>query len=95
MPIKFGVDKRKHHLSTLILSGQLSKDEALQQLQEIPYPSEEDLIEDIEYFLKKMEWSKDEFMKYLKRPEKSHLEYGSEIGLWNTLSNIYKKILKK
>jgi hypothetical protein len=90
LPIKFNVDKRKHHLSTLILSGQLEKDEALKQLKEIPYPGEQDLIDDIEYFLKKMGWSKQDLMTYLKREEKSHLEYGSEKNLWDRLAKIYK-----
>ena len=88
----FNVDKRKHHLSTLILSGHLEKDEVLKQLKEIPYLNELDLIDDIEYFLKKMGWSKQDFMTYLKRKEKSHLEYGSEKGLWDGLARVYKFI---
>jgi len=95
LPIKFGVDKRKHHLSTLILSGQLEKKEALKQLKEIPYPSEEDLIDDIEYFLKKMGWNKEKLLDYLKRPEKSHMEYGSEKELWDKLARIYKKFKRR
>ena len=95
LPIKFGVDKRKHHLSTLILSGQLEKKEALNQLKEIPYPSEEDLIDDIEYFLKKMGWNKEKLLDYLKRPEKSHMEYGSEKELWDRLMQFKHKYLDK
>jgi len=95
LPVKFGVDKRKHHLSTLILSNQMTKEEALKQLKEIPYPNEESLLEDLEYFIKKMEWNKEKFLEYLKRPEKSHLEYGSEIELWNKLRMIYKRFFKK
>jgi len=94
LPVKFNVDKRKHHLSNLILSNQMSKEDATKQLKEIPYPNEEALLEDIEYFLKKMEWNKEKFLDYLKRPEKSHLEYGSEINLWNILFNYYQKIKK-
>jgi N-acetyl sugar amidotransferase len=92
LPVKFGVDKRKNHLSTLILTGQISKEESLELLKQIPYPTEKDLIDDIEYFLKKMSWSEEKFMDYLKRPERSHLEYGSEIGLRELLANIYKKV---
>ncbi len=95
LPIKFGVDKRKHHLSTLILTGQLSKEKALELLKEIPYPSEKDLIEDIEYFLKKMSWKKEKLIDYLNRPERSHLEFGSEIRLWNRLASLYKKYIRK
>jgi len=90
LPVKFGVDKRKNHLSTLILTGQMRKEEAEKLLLEIPYPSEQELIDDIEYFLKKMRWTKDDLMNYLMRPEKPHTLYGSEKGLWDRLSRIYK-----
>ncbi len=89
LPVKFGVDKRKNHLSTLILTGQMKKEEAEKLLMEIPYPSEQELIDDIEYFLKKMKWTKDDLMEYLNRPEKPHTLYGSEKGLWDRLSRVY------
>jgi N-acetyl sugar amidotransferase len=92
LPVKFGVDKRKNHLSTLLLTGQAPKEEVSELLRKIPYLSENDLIEDLEYFTKKMSWSVEKLMSYLKRPEKSHLEYGSEIVLWETLANVYKKV---
>ena len=93
LPVKFNVDKRKVHLSSLVLSGQLEKKEALGQLLEIPYPSEEDLLSDIEYFLKKMQWDECKLTDYLKRPEKSHEEYGSEKKLWEFLSSMHEKYL--
>ena len=37
-----------------------------------------------------MGWSKQDLMTYLKRKEKSHLEYGSEKSLWDRLAKIYK-----
>lgn len=38
--IKFGIDKRKAHYSSMILSGQMARDEALTKLQSNPiYPS--------------------------------------------------------
>ncbi|HOA18061.1 MAG TPA: N-acetyl sugar amidotransferase [Fervidobacterium sp.] len=90
LPVKFGVDKRKNHLSTLVLTGQMKKEDAEKLLLEIPYPSEQELIDDIEYFLKKMRWTKDDLMNYLKRPEKPHTLYGSEKGLWDALARVYK-----
>jgi len=90
LPVKFGVDKRKNHLSTLILTGQMRKEEAEKLLTEIPYPSEQELIDDLEYFLKKMRWTKDDLMNYLERPEKPHALYGSELGFWKTLGKVYK-----
>lgn len=90
LPVKFGVDKRKNHLSTLILTNQMKKEEVEKQLIEIPYQSENDLIEDIGYFLKKMKWNENELRNYLDRPEKKHTLYGSEIYLWNLLAKFYK-----
>lgn len=37
LPTKFGYDKRKAHLSCLILSGQITRDEALEKLTKLPY----------------------------------------------------------
>lgn len=95
LPVKFGVDKRKLHLSTLVVSGQLSREEALEQLQEIPYPSEQDLIDDIAYFLKKMRWDKEKFINYLKRPERKHTEFGSELKLYEFLKKVYLDFVRK
>jgi N-acetyl sugar amidotransferase len=37
LPVKFGVDKRKAHLSSLICSGQITKQEALHEMASPPY----------------------------------------------------------
>lgn len=97
---KFGVDKRRLHLSTLVIAGQISRDEALKGLSGIPYPSNESLEEDKQYFLKKMGWSMDQLNDYISRPEKSHRLYPSEKPLWDFLLTdqdgryIYKFLLK-
>ncbi|MCP3932972.1 MAG: N-acetyl sugar amidotransferase [Bacteroidetes bacterium] len=78
LPEKFKVDKRKLHLSALICSGQMSRDEALEIMKERPYPTEQDLDNDIEYFLKKMGWNQKQMDEYLAAPEKPHRLYGTE-----------------
>lgn len=93
LPEKFNVDKRKVHLSTLIISGQMTREQALEQLQgKYAYPSERDLEEDMQYFLKKMRWTRKELEEYVNRPEKPHTQYGSEIKFYKLLANIYKKL---
>jgi N-acetyl sugar amidotransferase len=91
LPTKFNVDKRKLHLSTLIASGQLSREEAIQSLKGIPYPSQQDLQQDISYFLKKMNWTQADLDIYLKRPQRSHLEFASERPLWQQLKRFYRR----
>ncbi len=91
LPEKFGVDKRRQHLSSLIISGQLTREEAMQTLEHIPYESEEALSEDKDYFLKKMGWKEDRLEIYLKRPEKSHAAYPSERKVYQKLVSIYER----
>lgn len=89
LPQKFGVDKRHLHLGTLVMSGQLSREDALTGLGGIPYPSERELEEDKAYFLKKMGWSEEQLAAYIARPERSHLAYPSERPLWLALAKLY------
>ena len=86
---KFGIDKRRLHFSTLIVSGQMTRQEALAGLEGIPYPSERALESDKQYFLKKMGWTSSQLTTYLRRPPRSHASYHSERALWNWCANTY------
>lgn len=88
LPKKFNVDKRKLHFSSLIISGQMSREEALSGLNEPTHVSESSVNEDIKYFLKKMKWSQDDLDLYLSRPVKSHSLFKSERWIWNILLNL-------
>jgi N-acetyl sugar amidotransferase len=78
LPEKFGVDKRRVHLSSLIITGQLTRDEALNSLTHIPYPNLDDLQRDKAFFLKKMNWSGEDLDAYLRRPRRSHSEWPTD-----------------
>jgi hypothetical protein len=92
LPKKFGVDKRRLHLSTLIMSRQMERDEALRMLDSIPYPTEKDMEEDIQYFLKKMKWPAEALEDYLRRSEKPHAMYGTEKGFLDFAVKVYRKL---
>jgi N-acetyl sugar amidotransferase len=89
LPKKFGIDKRKMHLSTLIMTNQLTRKEADILMESIPYLSEQDLENDKFYFLKKMKWSEEDLFSYLKRASKSHATYSSSAGLWKIMKKFY------
>lgn len=78
LPNKFGIDKRKLHLSTLIVNDQLSRGEALRLMEKNAYPSQAELKNDINYFLKKMQWSNSDLEDYIARPERQHSVFGTE-----------------
>lgn len=87
LPKKFNIDKRKAHLSTLINSGQITKDEAINSLNSISY-SEELQKEDFDYVCKKLGFEKSELENYLNRPSKSHSMYKNEEWVYKFLLRI-------
>ena len=92
LPAKFGYDKRKPHLSTLVMTGQMTRAEAVDHLHQIAYPSQKDLDSDRNYFLKKMGWSEQKLEDYLSRPEVPHDAYPSEAALWERLLALYRRL---
>jgi N-acetyl sugar amidotransferase len=78
LPIKFGVDKRKVHLSNLIMTGSMTREEGLLTLARKPFLTEGTAEEDIAYFLKKMNYTDQEFKDYLERPAVKHLVFASD-----------------
>lgn len=85
LPTKFGFDKRKMHLSNLIVSGQITREEALTALKE-PLFDEDQIKRDIEYFCEKMDISEDEFQKIMSLPPKTFDDYPSyENDFWGRI----------
>jgi hypothetical protein len=92
LPEKFGVDKRKVHLSTLVMTGEMSRQEALECVGQIAYPSAKDLEADKRYFVKKMLWTPDKLADYIARPEKPHSAYPSEAKIFDQLVALYRHL---
>ena len=80
LPKKFKFDKRRAHYSTLICSGQMSREEALARIEEPGY-REEQCKQDLPFVLKKLGFSRDEFDQYIHTPRVEHSVYGLERGL--------------
>jgi N-acetyl sugar amidotransferase len=77
LPQKFLVDKRKAHLSNLIMAGFLTRQEALEELKKPTYPLDVQQS-DKEYIIKKWEISKEEFDRIMKLPPVPHENFGVE-----------------
>ncbi len=93
LPEKFKIDKRKAHYSTLICSGQLTKAQALKELEKPIYDPLK-LKEDKEFVLKKLGFTNEWFAAYLKRPPVSHFAYPSYTNKhWKRERNFYAAVL--
>ncbi len=84
LPEKFGYDKRRPHLSSLIVSGQMSRAEAIAKLAEPLYDPNE-LEIDIAYFCKKLRISRPEFDVLMKMPVHHHTDFPTWEGQYQRL----------
>jgi len=82
LPVKFGFDKRRGHLSSLIVSGQISREEALNQIKEEIY-RENEIDFDLEFVAKKLDWTVEEFKNILNFPPRRHQEFASIEWIFN------------
>ena len=96
LPQKFKVDKRKAHLSNIIFSGQITKQEALEELKQPIYPAEL-FATDYEFAIKKLGFTNDEFQAYLQTPPVPHSNYALSISLFDEIPALkpFKKLLGK
>jgi N-acetyl sugar amidotransferase len=86
-PKKFNIDKRKAHHSNLICAGEMTRQQALQDIQQDAYPNPTMMEDDRQYFMKKFGMSENDFQNLMDAPTKSYLDYK---GYFN--SAMYKKI---
>jgi N-acetyl sugar amidotransferase len=74
LPQKFGYDKRRAHFSSLILTGQLSRAEALEKIA-LPAYSEETIAQDFEYIATKLDLTVADLEGIMRGPNKSYRDY--------------------
>lgn len=86
-PRKFNIDKRKAHHSNLICAGEMTRQEALEDINKDAYPNPLMMEDDKQYFMKKFGMSEVDFQNMMNAPTKSYLDYK---GYFN--SKIYKKL---
>lgn len=76
LPVRFGYDKRKVHLSSLVCSGEVSREQALADLRQPPYPVDEQRA-DTEYVMKKLRLTPAEFQTIMTGPRRSFADFPS------------------
>lgn len=97
LPEKFGFDKRRSHLSSLVCSGEVTREQALEELKIPTYaPSMQE--EDREYVVKKLGLTDAEFTTIMTAPKKSYWDYPSygklmKHPVMQTFAPVVKKIV--
>ena len=80
LPHKFGYDKRKCYFSNLILTGVMTRDEALAELEKVPY-SEKLVQEDKNFIANKLDLTADEFDALIEGENKTFEDYKNSFAL--------------
>lgn len=94
LPRKFNIDKRLAHLSTLICSKQLTRDEALFLVGKGFYSDEKTENEEKQYVIKKLGISNEDFENIMSRPIRSFKDYPNNSWFFDK-NNIFVKLAKK
>lgn len=81
LPTRFGFDTRKPQFSSLIISGQMSRENAIEKLSSLAYPMEE-VKKDMEYIALKLRISVDELNSYHQLPKKTYKDYKNQEKLF-------------
>ncbi len=87
LPQKFGYDKRRPHFSSMIVSGQITRDEAVRKLAEPLYESEE-LVADIDYLCNKLSISRANYDEFISSPCRSYTEFSN----WDSRYRVMKRV---
>jgi len=87
LPIKFNIDKRKAHLSSLILSGQTTRELALEELKR-PIADAKLVQSDLTYVVKKFGVDEETFARMMAAPPKSFRDYRNEFRSYERLKAI-------
>jgi hypothetical protein len=81
------MDKRRPHFSSLIVSGQMTRAEALVKLDEPLYESAE-LEIDITYFCKKLRITRNQFDELMNLPTHHYSEFANWDGRYKQLKRV-------
>ncbi len=80
LPTRFGFDKRRAHFSSLILTNQMTREEALERVAKPAY-DEATIAQDFEYIATKLDISVDELRALHRLPLKSYHDYKSAMPM--------------
>jgi N-acetyl sugar amidotransferase len=88
LPMRFGFDKRRAHLASLVVSGLMTRERALEELKAPPMPLEA-AEQDAEYLCSKLGFSPDEWRRIVTARPVRHEAYRTDV--WERLAVQFAK----
>jgi N-acetyl sugar amidotransferase len=97
LPQKFGIDKRIGHLSSLIMAGQMTREDALLEMRKPLYEPDEER-EELEFIAKKLGFTVQELQDLIAQPPRAHTDFANASHLFNhdrPIVQIARRIAKR
>ena len=91
LPRRFGFEKRRAHFSSLIMTGQMTRDKALEQIAK-PEMDEHFLKQEFEYVAHKLDLTVDELQAIFDSPKKTFRDYKNKRDLIGFGANVMRKL---
>jgi N-acetyl sugar amidotransferase len=91
LPKKFGYDVRRVQYSSLILTKQMTREEALERLKQPPYDPAT-IHHDIEFVASKLGITAAELLGYLEAPNRSYRDYRSQDGIYSIGAKVMRLV---
>lgn len=91
---KFGIDYRRANFASLVVTGAISKEEALKELETLPY-NMENVVKEKAYISKKLGITVAEFDEIIEAPPKWYTDYPNNEAKLKFIYNTYRKLYKK
>lgn len=91
LPRKFGFDTRKVQFSSLIVTGQMTREEALEKLK-TPALDEATVRQEFEYVANKLGITTDELQSYMDAPNRSYKDYRSQETIYMIGARVMKAL---
>ncbi|PKQ02604.1 MAG: LPS biosynthesis protein, partial [Alphaproteobacteria bacterium HGW-Alphaproteobacteria-11] len=91
LPVKFGYDTRRVQYSSLIVTGQMSRNEALTRLEELPYDPDT-IHHDLEFVATKLRISVADLQGFLAAPNRTHRDFRSQQDVYRIGAKVMRLI---
>ena len=91
LPTKFGYDKRRAHFSSLILTGQMTRADALEKIAQRAY-DDETIAHDFEYVATKLDIGVDALRALMNGPNKTYRDYKNSMGMINLGTQVLRAL---
>lgn len=94
LPVKFGFDKRRAHLSSMVVAGEITREEALKRMEEPLYDPEKLKIDE-DFVIKKLGISENEFRSIMAAPPRHYSDFANEEWVYRLKDRMRRIIRRK